>query len=645
MCLKILTCRKERIMERWYWIELIGFDNEAEDFGVGAFLSRNVSTDGVSLLFSHIDFIFEQDKETLAPTACSYGGHEYNRERRRQDWTRTQLKGLIDELHRHGVKVFFSTFDMTERITDPNWVCLGVKGEPEPLVYVLKKGVGEAVIEKISEVLDRYGFDGLQLADGLSSNRRSVMNGDFSLEFCADSGIDLPKRLMKEGKEAYAARRDWIIKNALFEWIRYISDCWASFYQMLFAGIDKPIMFNNAWTRNSFEAIYRYGLDYGKCQTDKAFAVMVEENSATRGITACPEDEGRITFSPDHRDTFAYEYTLMQQDIKLATKGLGQISLMPISDTQEQWDALRHCPTELMRSTVRRYNDFVYRNGKFEVCCNAPHYCLSDGVPAEDWKWLAKVESYRIPSPDLIDGFAAVIDHDSLWADVEQFCRRGCYFGSALLCELACGGLNMSAQLALEDAASFDKARCLVVTDLNVYTDEKKKKLAEARLPILAVGEDVELPLEKKAYYKGKYISVALYGDAPSVDTEALRDLDVTVRKGKYQRGAIWTEPLQYKRVKREFFAELCSIMNRTLGLDRYDGSDVKVNSYICGKDRYVLLSNDLHTYKLATVETDAPIKSAEALMKEKGYKVKINGNSFTVRIPPRCAEIVKLEQ
>ena len=635
-----LKIRKEAVIsvERWYWIELIGFDNEAEDYGVGAFLSRNVSTAGVSLLFSHIDFIFEQENEALAPTACSYGGHEYNRERRRQNWTKTQLRGLIDELHRRGVKVFFSTFDMTKGISDPNWVCLGVKGLPEPLIYVLKKGVGEAVIERISEVLDFYGFDGLQLADGLSSNRRSVAEGDFSLELCADSGINIPRRLMKEGTEAYAARREWILKNAEFRWIRYLSDLWANFYSMLFEKIKKPIMFNNAWTRNSFEAIYRYR----RCRPHKAFAVMVEENSATRGITACPEDEGRVTFPEEYRNTFPYEYTLMQQDIKLITGGLRQISLMPISDTQEQWDALRHCPTELVRSTVRRYNNFVWRDGRFEECCNAPHYCLSDGIPAEDWAWLAKQESYRIPPPDMIDGFAAVVNHGALWADVERFCKKRCYYGAALLGELACGGLNMSAQLPLCEAAKFDRAKCLVVTDLCVYTEDQKRMLAAAKLPILAVGEDVELPLEKKAYYEGKYVSVALYGDAPHVDIQALRALDVTVRRGRYQRGAIWTEPLQYKRVKGEFFTRLCYMMNGAFGADRCDRRDVKVNSYICGDVRYTLLSNDLHTYNLATAETGAPVETAEALMKEKGYEVKVNGDRFTVRIPPRCVEIVK---
>ena len=81
-------------MERRYRIELIGFDNELPDFGVEDFLSRNVSTTGVSILFSHIDLLFQAENEPLPPTACSYGGHEYNRERRRQAWTGAQPRGI-----------------------------------------------------------------------------------------------------------------------------------------------------------------------------------------------------------------------------------------------------------------------------------------------------------------------------------------------------------------------------------------------------------------------------------------------------------------------------------------------------------------------------------------------------------------------
>ena len=628
-------------MERWYWIELIGFDNKSADYGVDAFLSRTVSITGVSLLFAHIDFIFS-DSEELSDNACSYGGHEYNRERRRQKWTRTQLRGLVAALHDRGVKVFFSTFDMTAEITDPSWLCFNRFGQPASLVYVLKKGVGERVIDAIASVLDEFGFDGLQLGDGLSSNRRPIENGDFTAEFCECSGIDVPKRLMAES--AYTERRAWILKNRRYEWSAYIARRWAEFYGKLFERIDKPIMFNMAWTRDPFEAFYRYGLDYRSCCTDKAFAVMIEENSATRAITA-PEDEGGVDHPLEARDVFTYEYALMQQSVRLFTDGLRQISLMPISDTEEQWDALRHCPTELIRATVRRYNNFVYRNGRFEVCCDAPLYCLSDGIAAEDWRWLAKQESYRIPTPDLIDGFAAVANRKATHRELHLFCKRKSYYGSALHCELVMGGLNISAQLELSEVSDFDRAKCLVVTDLRGYTEEEKATLAEARLPILAVGEDVELPLPRKAYYKGKYVSAALYGDCPPVDLDGLSALDKTVRAKESPQGEKWTAPLSYPRIAKEFFVDLCKEMNEAFRADvSATPHAVKINSFVCDGDKYVILSNDLHTYCLAEVKTCVGVVEATALMKDKGYKVKINENGFTVRIPPRCVEIVKVK-
>ena len=60
--------------------------------------------------------------------------------------------------------------------------------------------------------------------------------------------------------------------------------------------------------------------------------------------------------------------------------------------------------------------------------------------------------------------------------------------------------------------------------------------------------------------------------------------------------------------------------------------------------EKYVVLSNDLHTYCLATVHCGGRVTAAQALMKDRGYTVKCEGNCFTVRIPPRGAEIVKTE-
>jgi hypothetical protein len=527
-------------------------------------------------------------------------------------------------------------------------LCYKPNGRPAHLVYPVKRAngrlIGYTVIERIAAVLEDYGFDGLQLGDGLSSNRLSIENGDFSLPFCAESDIDIPAALMAEGEEAYVARRAWILQNARYEWIQYLSRCWASFYSKLFDTVKKPIMFNIAWTRDSFEALYRYGLDYRKCCIDRAFAAMVEENSATRAITAA-EDEGDVDFPLSHRDTFPYEYALMQQDIKLATKGLPQISLMPISDTQEQWDALRHCPTELSRSIIKRYNNFVFRNGRFEACCNAPHYCLSDGIPAADWQWLASQEAVRLPTPDFVDGFVAVTNPDALDADVKQFCARKRYFGSALLGELVMGGLNLGAQVALADVPAFDRAKCLVVTNLNAYTAEQKATLAKCRLPILAVGEDVELPLKKSTHYAGKYLSVAYYGGELALDTAALAAAEQPIPAGPLQNGEIWTEPLQFERVAPAFFQALARAANIGLHADRCEATDVKLCSYICGEDKYILLSNDRHTYYLPEILPATKVREAQALLKGCGYRPQVNEGHIRVRIPPRGVEILKITQ
>lgn len=633
-------------MERWYWIELIGFDNELPDFGVESFLSRNVTTTGVSLLFSHIDFLFAKG-EFLPKTACSYGGHEYNRERRRQNWTVTQLQGLVGELKKRGVKVFISSFDMTNEITDPAWLCHNRNGEARKIISPIKRIgdrlVGDEVIDRINRAIDLYGFDGVHLADGLSSNRRTIEDGDFTLSFCSDSGIDIPSELMKDDIDSYKKRREWILLNARSEWTSFISDRWAEFYDRVFEKIKKPVMFNNAWTRDSFETLYRYGLDYRRCHPKEAFAVMIEENSATRSITATC-DEGGVELPLSYRTSLTYEYALMQQDIKITANGLKQIALAPISDTMEQWDALRHCPTELTRSIVRRYNNFVYRDGKFEVCSDAPLYCLSDGIPANDWQWLASVENYRIPLPLGADGFAAVCNPDTLNRELEHYCATKHYFGSDLLKSLAVGGLNMGVQLPLSEVEGFSGAKCLVVTNLNAYTHEQKLMLAKSPLPLFAIGEDTELPLKCDARYDGEYIGAALYNaHGTELKLDTLKALDKVIEYTPSANCEIWTESLSCKRVDESFFSELCRLLNTAFEADIPRDHRVKAFSFVCEDGKYVLLSNDEYVYNVCTVDTFSELDHAEALMKYKGYKVNTDKNSFTVRIPPRCAEIVKI--
>ena len=103
--------------QKWYWIELIGFDRELPDLGVRSFLEK-VPQDicGVSLLLYTVDFVCMHtgltQQRPLPRAACSYGAHPYNEERGLQNWTNFELKRLIDILHSHNIKVLLSFFDL-----------------------------------------------------------------------------------------------------------------------------------------------------------------------------------------------------------------------------------------------------------------------------------------------------------------------------------------------------------------------------------------------------------------------------------------------------------------------------------------------------------------------------------------------------
>lgn len=209
---------------------------------------------------------------------------------------------------------------------------------------------------------------------------------------------------------------------------------------------------------------------------------------------------------------------------------------------------------------------------------------------------------------------------------------------------MAYGGLNFSASVCLNEVAGFDRAKGLLVTDLNCYTDEEKSILSSSKLPIVAIGENVELPMSKSAEYRGKYLSVAVYGDAPDIKLPDLCGLEKTIARKPVRFGEIWTEPLSHLRVSPKFFRTVSMALNEGFNLDRCDDPRVKVNSFLSDGDRFVLLSSDYHTYCNPTVITSHGFIEAEAIMKESGYKVKSKENQFSLRIPPRSAEIVRLK-
>ena len=121
--------------QKWYWTELIGFDNTQEDLGVGEFLRRvSYKIEGVPLLLYSIDFLNDHDgiseEKPLSRGVCSYAGHPFGDDHPVQNWTNHELKRLIDILHQNGVKVLLSIFDLYRYRTE--------NGEEQPEGFVEK---------------------------------------------------------------------------------------------------------------------------------------------------------------------------------------------------------------------------------------------------------------------------------------------------------------------------------------------------------------------------------------------------------------------------------------------------------------------------------------------------------------------------
>ncbi|MBO4292013.1 MAG: hypothetical protein J5898_08915 [Lachnospiraceae bacterium] len=169
--------------ELWIWTELLAFDNTRPDFGVKEYLaSVGEPPTGISFL-TGIDFVFqhvspETAEKTLPPDLCSRSGHSTNGKRQRQAWTNIQIRDLIKELHRYGVKVVFNVFrGYLKNYFHQEFIGEFSREKRLDLLGNLKDGrkTRDVFFEKLKETISNYGFDGWQAADGIAAPWTSIL--------------------------------------------------------------------------------------------------------------------------------------------------------------------------------------------------------------------------------------------------------------------------------------------------------------------------------------------------------------------------------------------------------------------------------------------------------------------------------------
>jgi len=392
------------------WIELIGFDLHLNDYGVGR-LCENAGfvPKVVTLLLSDPEFVHGHNDRldrVLGPSICSYGGHPCNEERQRQSWKSRDVIGLTGSLQKAGIEVFFTHFDSPVSgwlKKHPELRFLDRCGRRTEFISPYKSLASgqlyrDFYLPLVAKVVRDYGFDGYHAGDGFAHPRIPIYEGDFSDDTIAQyldwSGDGFPRHIAHpagDETQLVKARADWIWQERRLNWIGFhrarTLEFWVQASSILHAE-DKKLIFNTCWTRDPFEALYRYGVDY-RALTDAGVDAFLAESAA-----AAHEYGGDLPYGEangvDWDPTQMIPRFSTKLDLLRATAPKAKIIFMNgIKDTNEAWNGIRHAPTNVESEMLSHTSLFSIDNsGNFQPTTDGVISVLSDGLANHEWKWI-----------------------------------------------------------------------------------------------------------------------------------------------------------------------------------------------------------------------------------------------------------------
>jgi hypothetical protein len=656
---------EDKTLNKWCWIELTGFDNEKADFGVPDFLGRaGFIPDGISLLLYWTGFVISHqslDREKpLAACEASYGGHEYSPERRRQDWTNLQLRALIDILHINGIKVYLSYFNMysywddrdgariCEYFKDKEYLMETSRGGSRGALSMLKRTGDDEWFEDILQektvaVLCDYGFDGIQIADGISSPRISLQEGDYTSDMLEQCGIAVPP------DETDAAGYIW--RERRLEWIKFHTGRWETFYKKYTRRLreaGKEAIFNSAWTRDPFEAMYRYGVDYRSVAAAGIGGCMVEDVSPSLAILSS-RDNGYLMTDRQRRRVH-YEFLAALMLNRAAMPNLRITPLSSVHDTMEQWGVLEHMPTSMTRNVLSNLNSYIVTSGGLRQVTDGPYFCLSDGLSASDWSFIkGNWETGFTSSPMSTAGAALVWSDSRLDNELARFCSDRRLPTHRLFSELLYSGAPVNT-IVRTDMLDYAKGPLLVTNFDLLDGDERNKILGYKNGAVLAIGQSAapDIRFHEIARENNPFGHISLWlldgkgRELTVIDNDKTYDFDPCLSMEKV--GMLWTHPLDFAPVSDQFMRLCGDLIIEITGAPRIVSEpERRVCKYICihtGPDTCkVILTNDDYYYNHPAIDLGREIKEIRCLTKYYGFKVSHSGRRFECRVPGRGAE------
>ncbi|MFW5867724.1 MAG: hypothetical protein ACOCX2_07915 [Armatimonadota bacterium] len=658
--------------ERWIWTELIGFDNEQADMGVGEYVeAAGFTPRGVCLLLTSVDFVLSHEgfdpAKVLPPDVCARDGHDRNPHRERQEWTAGQLRELIAHLRARGIKAYLTVFT---RFYNNKFHREWLSDHPETFQVFRGLGPAHAVnavsrladgtyfedyfVPQLVRTLEDFGFDGWHGADGWGplsgAIYRTSIGDDMAGQFAEATEIALPgvvTRPCDEDVEALEARIEWIWQNARQEWIDFWADRWTQFWTKALDALHaagKTAFINSSWGRAPWESLYRYGVDHRRIAEAGVDGVIVETVAAGLSMDPrpCAADVTR------HAD-----FLSMLMLMRAALPDQRLIFLHNTHDTVEEWDAIRHKPTLLEKEIYALSNVHQQRaDGSLRPCADGFLVCLGDGLDDGHWRWLR--ERWELAwSGDPVRTLGATLVWSNALIDAQNayFTRTRGMAAHRLAFELMTEGAPVQSTADIGALEGVTGA-LLVLNHHLLPREELARVLGYEAGPVILIGRtgpDLPEPDVQIDDRSGPgSLSCAIYGaevDAPEIaawDAPALPD-DVMAMD---EPMGYW-DHFEFAPVSPDFIRTCAKVIaeasDAPLVIEQADDVLVMATEQAGGAVR-VALKNKTRFYARPRIDMRREIARVAILTEYPSLLVQPGGSEFSVRVPPEGITVVEIE-
>ncbi len=671
--------------KKWCWIELIGFDNTSTDYGVQDFIDRaGFVPTGVSLLISWLGFVFQHknlDTEKLLNNGeCSYVGHKSCPERKRQQWTNLQLKGLVDALHSHGIKVFISFFNYCSYMEDNGKVFVDPFHKEHPEIYE-KDSAGayisthmlkrlsdgryyeDVLQEKTVKALVDYNFDGIQIADGISSPRltlpSSICRDDILLQFTEKTGISIPDNTDVS---------EFVRENCYLEYTRFCADRWNEFFGKFYSKLkaaNKEAHFNSAWTSCPFESIYRYGVDYRGVLNAGAKSCVIEDVSGAVSVLA--KEYNGYLMTDEERRRVPYWFLTKLMLNRATLDGADILPIANLHDNMEQWGVYEHLRTYMTTSVCSNLNTLLYTKNGVKSLIDGPLYCLCDSLKAHDWDFIRSVWNSAYTENVYGNAGVTLVWSDKvLDAELKEFYNNRRTPTSHVVSELLYGAAPIGGIVRVENIKYMPKplgiySGALLIVNPDLLTDDEWNTVISSDRDIFTISLPSSIPAGFKIIVEEKNS----FGGIVLATNKKARDLKVITNNTEYSFNSkydkepldgLWTHALAHKPYSNDFWIECGYAIQELSGAPSIDKDLItehsvhrRVCKYICIQTTDIkrcraILINDDYWYNLPVLKFDKEIKEAIGITKYDGYEINKTAYTVSTLVPLKGSEVIDIK-